>query len=939
MKPTSPMPATEARAFSGAFATLVGTLALCLAPAPGIAETFPIFESGHVRPAALSADGRQLYVVNTPDARLEVFRVTRRGLRHLGSVRVGLEPVAVAAHPNGQIWVVNHLSDSVTVFQRQPGLPRTIDTLLVGDEPSDIVFAGPERNRAFITAAHRGPNSPYPRGEYATRGIGRADVWVFELGERGADLRGEPAAVLTLFSDKPRALATSPDGRFVYAAAFHSGNRTTTVHERVVCDGGESSAPCPVGDALAPGGAPAPNANIEGDPAPESGLIVRYRDDSGTWNDELGRDWSEFVRFELPDLDVFQIDAAAPNPHVVRSVASVGTVLFNMAVNPRTGALYVTNTEATNEVRFEGAGELSDAFKPAGVPASVRGRFSRSRITVVTDEGVEPRYLNKHIPYDVVPSPPGIAERSLATPMGIEVSRDGERLYVAAMGSDEIGIFDIASLEDDSFVPDASRQIAVPGGPTGFVLDERRDRLYAVTRLDSAVSVFDLSSGRRVQRVPLHNPEPAKLQEGRQFLYDARLTSSNGEVSCASCHVFGDMDDLAWDLGDPDGAAFANSNPQVPFEDLEPVPFHPMKGPMTTQTLRGMADHGPMHWRGDRTGGSLDSGDPLDETLAFEAFNVAFEGLLGRGAPLSTEQMSSFAAFALQLVSPPNPIQRLDGSPRPDEASGRELFFDAEVFNPDPRQRCETCHASDPKMGFFGTKGETNNGFKVPHLRNLYQKVGMFGFPKLNPFFGADLFLDRVDHGHQGAQIRGFGYTHDGSVDSLHTFLAQITFLLDESEIADVEAFLMAFESEMAPVVGQQVTLHAGSSAEAIERAELLATRALTPRPSPGNPSAHECDLAISVESAAFSFSWLLQEDGNAVIDRERGPRLPEPWLRWFSRWPGVVVTYTCVPPGTGVRHALDRDGDGFLDGDERAFGSDPADAGSIPRARRPSRE
>ena len=53
-----------------------------------------------------------------------------------------------------------------------------------------------------------------------------------------------------------------------------------------------------------------------------------------------------------------------------------------------------------------------------------------------------------------------------------------------------------------------------------------------------------------------------------------------------------------------------------------------MKGPMTTQTLRGLAHHGPMHWRGDRTGGER-RGDPraLDEQLAFKTFNVAFDGL------------------------------------------------------------------------------------------------------------------------------------------------------------------------------------------------------------------------------------------------------------------------------------------------------------------------
>ena len=32
---------------------------------------------------------------------------------------------------------------------------------------------------------------------------------------------------------------------------------------------------------------------------------------------------------------------------------------------------------------------------------------------------------------------------------------------------------------------------------------------------------------------------------------DANLTSSNGEAACGSCHVDGDLDSLAWDLGNP----------------------------------------------------------------------------------------------------------------------------------------------------------------------------------------------------------------------------------------------------------------------------------------------------------------------------------------------------------------------------------------------------
>ncbi|MBC7974709.1 MAG: hypothetical protein H7138_06950 [Myxococcales bacterium] len=44
-----------------------------------------------------------------------------------------------------------------------------------------------------------------------------------------------------------------------------------------------------------------------------------------------------------------------------------------------------------------------------------------------------------------------------------------------------------------------------------------------------------------------------------------------------------------------------------------------------------------------------------------------------------------------------------------------------------------------------------------------------------------------------------------------------------------------------------------------------------------------------------------------------------------------AAVTFTCVPPGSGLRIALDRDGDGALDGDERAALSDPASATSTP--------
>src|SRR6185295_16688295 len=141
-----------------------------------------------------------------------------------------------------------------------------------------------------------------------------------------------------------------------------------------------------------------------------------------------------------------------------------------------------------------------------------------------------------------------------------------------------------------------------------------------------------------------------RVVTGRRFLYDAAFSSSHGDSSCASCHVYGDLDSLAWDLGNPDGQVAVDPGPFAvpllnPFTGrfVDPV-VHPMKGPMTTQSLRGLANHGPMHWRGDRTGGNEapsiqpDSG-AFDERAAFRTFQAGFTNLLGRSTTIPVADM------------------------------------------------------------------------------------------------------------------------------------------------------------------------------------------------------------------------------------------------------------------------------------------------------------
>src|SRR5688572_13922639 len=128
---------------SFAFRRAAMLAALLLGPAISLAQSpdFITFESGHVRPLARSTDGTRLFAVNTPNNSLEIFAITSAGLVHQARVPVGLEPVAVAVRNNSEVWVTNHLSDSVSIVTLT-GTPRVTRTLLVGDEPRDVVFAG-----------------------------------------------------------------------------------------------------------------------------------------------------------------------------------------------------------------------------------------------------------------------------------------------------------------------------------------------------------------------------------------------------------------------------------------------------------------------------------------------------------------------------------------------------------------------------------------------------------------------------------------------------------------------------------------------------------------------------------------------------------------------------------------------------------------------------
>ncbi|MEM7233417.1 MAG: hypothetical protein AAF517_14660 [Planctomycetota bacterium] len=451
-----------------------------------------LFESAHVRPLTLVSSNGDTFLaaVNTPDQRVEFFRPIASGLESVGECRVGLEPVAVAARNSSQVFIVNHLSDSVSVVDASdPSRPYVSGTLLVGDEPRDLVVAGPDRRFLFVCAARRGQHRPGGSSP-GESGIGRADIWVFD-----ANHLDSPPSLVTPFCDTPRALAVSSDGTSVFVAAFRSGNRSTVLNERSVNPFWTRL----IDDGFVALGLPPPTRSADGERGPDTGLIVQF--DGKRWVDGEGRDWSPRLRFDLPDRDVFEIDATSSPPKVTASFSGVGTTIFGLAVHPVTQAFYASQLEARNLVRHE---------------ENLRGRFVDAGLSIAGGEqNEEQRTLALN----------GNGRPKFSLPIALVFNDTGDELYLAEFSSNFVAILTPSG--------EITGTIQTGAGPSGLVHDAKAKRLYVMNRFDQSISTIELETRDSIAATPLRfDPEPEPLRNGRRLFYDAEASSSNGQLSC-----------------------------------------------------------------------------------------------------------------------------------------------------------------------------------------------------------------------------------------------------------------------------------------------------------------------------------------------------------------------------------------------------------------------
>ncbi len=903
---------------------LLGPLAATFAQVS--TNAFFNWETPPVHPVALSPDRSRLVICNLPDNRLEVFDVTSGIPITLGSVCVGLDPVAAQFRTSNEVWVVNFISDSISVVD--VATMRVMATVATLNEPSDIVFAGTP-SRAFVSCAQP------------------AMVQVFDPATRNV------LTNLAIDGNRPKSMAVSPDGGKVYVAIFESGNASTIIGAGVNL-GFPPATPVDFFDGPYGGENPPPNSGTSFVPSinpaipatnlpPRVGLIVK-RNAANRWMDDNHGDWTEYISgtnavfsgrptgWDLPDRDLAVINVTNFG---LTYASGLMNICMAVAVNPASGKVTVIGTDALNEKRFEPV---------------LKGIFVRVEMATIDPESLAKvvKDLNPHLDYASSLVPQSERDQSLGDPRGIVWNAGGTRGYVTGMGSDNLAIINPTGQR-------ISTNAAIPlgKGPTGLALDEPRGRLYIWNRFGASISVVDTAAESVVETVPLFDPTPVPIKKGRPHLYDTHKTSGLGQAACGSCHLDARFDRLAWDLGDPAGVMVPLTNAN--FGLVLPAAtnsFHPMKGPTTTQTLQDIIGHEPFHWRGDRTG--------------LEDFSGTFTNLQAAAASLTAAEMQEFEDFLSTVRFGPNPFRTLSNTlPTSLSLAGHVALGhgtlpagsqlpNANAVNGQTRFRvsgntgCIHCHTLPAGLGTdlrwtgsqwttlaTGPKGEHHVAFaaierssilpfKIQSLRNLYDKVGM-DFTKTS-------------------NRAGFGFFHDGSVDTLVRFVQDGFDLRTDQETADMVAFLLAFtgsdllagssfDRDRAPglaskdthaAVGRQMTINNSNTVPLIDTLIALAT-----------PTTSRIDLIAKGFQDGLPRGWFYNRT-NALFQADRAAEtLTSAGLRQLAAV-GSELTYTVVPRDSGRRIGIDRDDDGYFDRDELDFGSDPANALSLATNRSP---
>jgi len=596
----------------------------------------------------------------------------------------------------------------------------------------------------------------------------------------------------------------------------------------------------------------------------------------------------------LPDEDVFRIvPGATPGSGTVEVAAKgVGTMLFGHGINPLTGKLWVLNTESVN------ADEVLDT------EPEVRGLFSENRLTIVDlpAVGAPPATAHTFVSLDTVPPDP------LGKPFALSFSSNGGAVMIGTL-TDNVTLLTSTGAHFLSW--------DLPAGsiPRGVLFDEVARLIYVYCWGTNKIEVRDDDQ----PGIPLlatldvgYDPTSAPRKLGRQIFYDGH-NSLNENLSCESCHVEGGFDHLVWNLS------------AGPSDD---------KGVLFTQSLKGIEFTKPYHWRGER--------ELID-------FNPAFSGLLG-GANLTPAEFEAFEAFVFGLQNPANPFE----NPRRVVSDVRRPGFDFDVHNGLSAVRGQDLYFAVPSVGNDSCNDchtlptGTNNDFFPDELddtghRNTFKNTAYNGMWRKEQKTRV-----QVKEKFGPAEMRpplGSGASHAGLSNGVFDFNLE-NFNLPAADEEDIAFFVHQIDQGLAPAVHRGVLVSPADPSPAALSGYLM-------------PQARRrnCDVVVlgrvDLGSGVVAQRWFW--DRQAKLFRCDDRDQPGRPLSFFTAQAqaGRTNLFLGLPVGMGRRFAVDpdndhlfrqdelqfatdgrvadSDGDGFLDGTEVRYGSNPALAGSVP--------
>lgn len=835
-----------------------------------------LLEEAPVHPMELLADRQELWVANIPDGRVSVFSVAvPAGPRLLTEIPVGLGPVTIRRRPAGDVPVepfplARSLGAAFDAEAEPQPHPADGDEVWVVCQSSNSIFiVHPGTRRVLDTI--RVPHEP--AGLVFDEEGSRAYV-TLSASNQVAEIDAATRQVLAVVEHESPVPSSSADPVHVEeprALVLHEGQLLTL-------------------------------SSLSG-----NGTTNALQFGIGNLIADMWPFWPGTL--EPPDRDVL----AFPVPNPASPGTAVGWRLGTLNQDLKVledGRLLVSNVDLRNSQFL-------------GEPIVQANRFVDHRLSLLFPTGGTPNPPPAVIDLNLDVDPTlldATAAYSCAMPNEMALSSDQRYVWVACYETANTVVVDLQAGANGQVVMEltanGNQGVAPRFGPRGVVLREDAEVVYVYNRGDNTLQTFGSAVAVGGSVGPLStvsigfDVSPPGVIAGRRHLTNAK-NSAFGTASCNTCHPDGHADQVAWDLGD-----FTGDLPTNPF----PRDAKQLK---VTQSLRGIEETPPFHWRGDRT------------DLA--AFNPAFAGLLG-GQQLSAAQVDELETFVFRLSHPPNWRQAIDRQ----YTQAAQIGFNCySTKNSDTTATntvggtisapCIRCHGMD---GASGTSNQVvNDGLAddPTQLRGMSDKtsdtalVAGFALP-----------------------AGGWGFANTGQFDTTFEFVDTFFPALTATEKGQVDQFLIEFDSGLAPTTHYAWTLRQANAGTFPPDPFLLINGA----------NNGDNDLIVR--------GWIDVGAGPQRIGMLFNPRTQQ----FDTDTPGVgpftplqldnlaaagngVFTWIGTPVLSGFRLALDRemdflldgreralgtslttadsDGDGFPDGYEVRLGSNPLLAGSVP--------